>query len=71
MRIIILFYNGIVKSIDEPGGWEGVPKHNDVVKEWQRIKQVAVGFNNIMGLTLTGKVVYHSDDGLTDTHILA
>ncbi len=65
---VALLYDGTVESIDEPGGWEGVPQHNKVVKYWQRIKQVAVGFSNIIGLTETGKVLYHSVDGCTNTH---
>jgi hypothetical protein len=65
---VVLLDDGSIKSIDEPGGWEGVPQHCRVVKDWQEIKQVAVGFSNIMGLTKSGKVLYHSVDGYTNTH---
>lgn len=65
---VALFDDGTVESIDEPGGWEGVPQHHNVVKNWRGIKQVAVGFSNIMGLTDNGKVLYHSVDGFTNTH---
>ncbi len=67
-HVVALFENGDVVSIDEPGGWEGIPKHNNVVKNWHNIKQIAVGFSNIMGLTHDGKVLYHSVDGYTDPH---
>ena len=65
---VVLFGDGTVKSIDEPGGWEGVPHHHKVVKDWREIKQVAVGFSNIMGLTEAGTVLYHSVDGYTNPH---
>jgi len=65
---VALFNDGTVESIDEPGGWEGVPNHSGIVKEWQHMKQIAAGFANIMGLTEDGKVLYHSDDGYTDSH---
>lgn len=59
---------GNVICIDEPGGWEGIPNHAKVVNTWHNIKQVAVGFDNIMGLTEDGRVLYHSVDGFTNTH---
>lgn len=65
---VVLLDDGTVKSIDEPGGWEGVPQHHKVVKDWREIKQVAVGFSNIMGLTEAGTVLYHSVDGYTNPH---
>lgn len=65
---VVLFDNGTVESVDEPGGWEGVPRHQEIVKEWYGIKQIAVGFSNIMGLTEAGTVLYHSVDGFTNTH---
>lgn len=65
---VVLLDDGTVKSIDEPGGWEGVPHHHKVVKDWREIKQVAVGFSNIMGLTEAGTVLYHSVDGFTNPH---
>lgn len=51
---VVLLDDGTVKSIDELGGWEGVPQHHKVVNGWREIKQVAVGFSNIMGLTEVG-----------------
>lgn len=64
----VLLTNGTVKVIDEPGGWEGVPNHNSVVKDWTNIKQVAVGYSNIMGLTKEGTLIYHSWDTYTNSH---
>lgn len=63
-----VFVDGTVECVDEPGGWEGVPNHSKVVKAWRNIKQVAVGYANVMGLTEDGRVVYHSVDGWTDCH---
>ena len=63
-----VFADGTVGCVDEPGGWEGVPNHSKVVKAWRHIKQVAVGYANVMGLTEDGRVVYHSVDGRTDCH---
>lgn len=57
---------GDVLSIDEPGGWDGIPNHSQIVQNWHRIKQVAVGYTNIIGLTEEGRVLYHSEDGFTD-----
>ena len=65
---VALFHDGTVESIDESGGWDGVPRHSEVVKEWEGIKQIAVGYNNVMGLTETGQVIYHSLDGFTNKH---
>jgi len=65
---VALFDNGNVECIDEPDGWEGVPKHSAIVRDWHHIKQVAVGFSNIMGLTTDGHVLYHSEDGFTNSH---
>lgn len=59
---------GNVICIDEPGGWEGVPNHAKAVKTWHHIKQVAVGFYNVMGLTKEGRTLYHSVDGFTNAH---
>lgn len=65
---VALMRNGSVECIDEPGGWEGVPNHSHVVRDWHNIKQVAVGFTNIMGLTNDGRVLNHSEDGFTNPH---
>lgn len=63
-----LFRDGTVKSIDEQGGSGEVPNHEIIVKNWRNIKQVAVGYSNIMGLTTAGRVLYHSVDKSTDSH---
>lgn len=60
--------NGDVLCIDEPGGWERVPNHSQIVQNWHLIRQVAVGYANIIGLTIDGRVLYHSEDGYTDCH---
>lgn len=65
---VALMRNGSVECIDEHGGWEGVPNHSRVVRDWYNIKQVAVGYSNIMGLTNDGRVLYHSEDGFTNPH---
>lgn len=65
---VALHNNGRITCIDEPGGWEGVPNHSHIVQEWHNIKQVAVGYANIMGLTNEGRVLYHSEDGYTNPH---
>lgn len=59
---------GDVICIDEPGGWEGVPNHSKVCRNWHQIKQVAVGFDNVIGLTEDGHVLYHSVSGFSKTH---
>lgn len=65
---IALMKDGSVECIDEPGGWEGVPNHSMIVRNWRNLKQVAVGFSNVMGLMNNGRVLYHSVDGFTDSH---
>lgn len=65
---LALLKNGQVECIDENGGWEGVPQHSKIVKRWLNVKQVAVGFCNVMALTNNGKVLYHSVDPYTNTH---
>lgn len=65
---IALLNDGTVECIDEPSGWEGPMPFAKIVKEWHDIRQVAVGYSNVMGLTIDGRVLYHSLDGYTDTH---
>lgn len=65
---VALHNNGCVTCVDEPGGWEGVPNHSRIVQEWHNIKQVAVGYSNIIGLTNEGRVLYHSEDRCTNPH---
>lgn len=64
----VIFKEGALRVFDEPGGWEGTPNHDRIVKDWHDIKQLAVGYSNIMGLTKDGHVLYHSEDGHTDRH---
>ncbi len=64
---VVLLEDGTVKSIDIPG-WLSAPNHSKIVENWNNIKQVAVGYSNIMGLTEEGRVLYHSVDTSTDTH---
>ena len=65
---VVLLDYGTVMSIDEPGGWEGVPKHNSIVQYWSNIKQAAVGYSNVMGLTGDGRVIYHRECQGVDAH---
>lgn len=65
---IALLYDDTVECIDEPSGWEGPERFADVVQSWHDIRQIAVGFYNVMGLTKYGRVLYHSSDGYTNTH---
>ena len=65
---VALHNDGSVTCIDESGGWEGVPSHSHIVQDWHNIKQIAVGYANIMGLTCDGRVLYHSEDGYTNPH---
>ncbi len=64
----VILRDGTAKVFDEHGGWEYTPNHDRVVKDWHDIKQVAMGYSNIMGLTQDGHILYHSDDGHTDCH---
>lgn len=61
-HVVALLGDGRLVSIDEYGGYESVPRHNDIVKDWHDIQQVAVGYTNIMGLTNSGRILYHSFD---------
>ena len=65
---VALLENGTVECIDEPSGWEGPAQFAEIVNCWHDIKQVAVGFYNVMGLTAYGRVIYHSSDGFTASH---
>lgn len=57
---LVLYADGTVESIDEPGSLtESTPSHNSIVTGWRNIKQMAVGYSNVMGLTEDGKVLYH------------
>jgi len=57
---LVLYADGTVESVDEPGSLtESTPSHNSIVTGWRNIKQMAVGYSNVMGLTEDGKVLYH------------
>ncbi len=64
---VALLNDGSVRSVDIPG-WQSAPRHSEVVESWNGIKQVAVGYANIMGLTEEGRALYHSEDAYTDIH---
>lgn len=66
-HILAVLRNGTVVCADGHGDWTCSPMHETVVKNWRNIKQVAAGFDNVMGLTKDGRVLYHRD-GFTDTH---
>lgn len=55
-HIVGVKYDGTVICWDGQGGWEGVPNFRNKVKEWQKVKQVAVGYENIIALTNDGKI---------------
>lgn len=63
---IAIFENGTVECIDEPSGWEGPEPFAEIVRSWNNIQQVAIGFYNIMGLTMDGHVLYSI--GRSNTH---
>jgi len=56
-HIVGVRQDGTVICWDGQGGWEGVPNFRNTVKEWQDIKQVAVGYENIIALTNDGRVL--------------
>lgn len=52
-----IWHDGSVACWDGQGGWESVPDFKNKVKEWRNIKQVAVGYENIIALTYEGKIL--------------
>lgn len=66
-HMAILFEDGRVRCFDIPGWWES-PDHASKVFEWFFIKQVAMGYYNVMGLKDDGTVLYHSENPNTNTH---
>ena len=58
---VAVLNDGSVECIDESSGWEGPEPFAKIVRDWHDIKQVAVGFYNIMGLTNDGRVLYSSN----------
>lgn len=59
-HMAILFIDGKVMCYDFPD-WCESPNHNSVVNGWYDIKQVAMGYYNIMGLKTDGTVLYHRE----------
>ena len=66
-HIVGVKQDGTVICWDGQGGWEGVPDFKKKVQEWQNIKQVAVGYENIIALTYDGKIL-GSDEGFYENH---
>lgn len=62
--------DGRLFCLDEPGGWEGVPNLERVVDSLRHedIRQLAMGFSNVMALTQSGQVMYYADDGFSDNN---
>jgi hypothetical protein len=61
---VALLRDGTVRCADEPGGYEDTPERfKKVVETWKNMKQVAVGYDNIIGLTNEGKLLYNTRDG--------
>ena len=58
--------DGTVVCWDSQGGLEGAPDFRNIVKEWQCIKQVAVGYENIIALTNDGRVLGLDESFYTD-----
>lgn len=66
-HIVGVKQDGSVICWDGQGGWEGVPDFKSKVKEWQNIRQVAVGYENIVALTYNGKIL-GSDEGFYECY---
>lgn len=67
-HIVGVKQDGTVICWDGQGGWEGVPNFRNIVKEWQGIKQVAVGYENIIALTNDGRVLGTDESFYKDYH---
>ena len=55
-HIVGVNYDGTVFCWDDWRSWEGVPDFKSMVKGWRNIKQVAVGYENIIALSNDGHV---------------
>ena len=55
-HIVGVTYSGEVVCWDGQGGWDGAPDFKSKVIEWRNIKQVAVGYENIIALSNDGHV---------------
>lgn len=58
-HVLAVLHDGSVVCVDGPGDWTCSPMHKNVVQDWSNIKQVAAGFENVMGLTNEGRVLYY------------
>lgn len=67
-HVLAVCKDGRVLCVDGPGDWTFRPIHEKIVGKWKEIRQVAVGFQNVMGLTREGRVLYHSEDRRIDEH---
>lgn len=67
-HVLAIYKDGRVLCIDGPGDWTFRPIHEKIVGKWKKIRQVAAGFHNVMGLTSDGRVFYHSEDKRIDEH---
>lgn len=56
-HILGVNYDGTAFCWDDWRSWEGVPDFKSMIKGWRNIKQVAVGYGNIIALTIDGKVL--------------
>lgn len=56
-HIVGVRQDGIVICWDGQGGWDDAPDLKKEVKEWRNIKQVAVGFENIIALNNNGCIL--------------
>lgn len=54
---VALHYDGRVTCIDEPGGYEGPDRFAREVERWNRIIQVACGFDFVAGLKSDGTLI--------------
>lgn len=67
-HIVGVKHDGTAICWDGQGGWEGVPKFKSKVKEWRNIKQIAVGYENIIALTYDGKILGSDENCYKDYH---
>lgn len=56
-HIVGVKQDGTTVCWDGQGGWDGVPHLKKKVQEWKNVKQVAVGYENIIALTYDGKIL--------------
>lgn len=54
---VALMEDGSVVCIDEPQSYEGPEQYSNAVRDWRNIKQVACGFDFVMGLQEDGSFI--------------